>query len=238
MRQRIRWFALHGVVRGLAKFGLRSGDPQARLVADPVVREDPAAFADQLRDKGPLIRCRAVLMTVDHGVAHELLRSDDFRVTELGGNLPKPLPWIAKKTDPGLLHPLRRAVAAVGRTARSHPVPQVGVVGVHPESRCDAAGAGRTDRDRAARRTRGQHRRRRHRRPLLLPTSGHRHRRRTRRARRRSATHPALRRDGCAQPRHRAVMAAVPAGAIRASSASTAGWPNICSSCAATPARI
>ena len=107
MRQRIRWFALHGVVRALAKFGLRSGDPQARLVADPVVREDPAAFADQLRDKGPLIRCRAVLMTVDHGVAHELLRSDDFRVTEQGGNLPKPLPWIAKKTDPGLLHPLR-----------------------------------------------------------------------------------------------------------------------------------
>ena len=107
MRQRIRWFALHGVVRALAKFGLRSGDPQARLIADPVVREDPAAFADQLRDKGPLIRCRAVLMTVDHGVAHELLRSDDFRVTEQGGNLPKPLPWIAKKTDPGLLHPLR-----------------------------------------------------------------------------------------------------------------------------------
>ena len=107
MRQRIRWFALHGVVRALAKFGLRSGDPQARLVADPAVREDPAAFADELRDKGPLIRCRAVLMTVDHGVAHELLRSDDFRVTELGGNLPKPLRWIAKKTDPGLLHPLR-----------------------------------------------------------------------------------------------------------------------------------
>jgi cytochrome P450 len=107
MRQRIRWFALHGVVRGLSKLGLRSGDPQARLIADPAVRENPGAFADQLRDKGPLIRCRAVLMTVDHGVAHELLRSDDFRVTELGGNLPKPLRWVAQKTDPGLLHPLR-----------------------------------------------------------------------------------------------------------------------------------
>jgi cytochrome P450 len=107
MRQRIRWFALHGVVRGLSRLGLRNGDPQARLIADPAVRENPGAFADELRDKGPLIRCRAVLMTVDHGVAHELLRSDDFRVTELGGNLPKPLRWIAKKTDPGLLHPLR-----------------------------------------------------------------------------------------------------------------------------------
>src|SRR6478672_11287462 len=107
MRQRIRWFALHGVVRGLSRLGLRNGDPQARLIADPAVRENPGAFADELRDKGPLIRCRAVLMTFDHSVAHELLRSDDFRVTELGGNLPKPLRWIAKKTDPGLLHPLR-----------------------------------------------------------------------------------------------------------------------------------
>ena len=107
MRQRIRWFALHGVVRGLSKIGLRSGDPQARLIADPAVREDPGAFADQQRSKGPVIRCRAVLMTFDHAVAHELLRSDDFHVTELGGNLPKPLRWIAEKTDPGLLHPLR-----------------------------------------------------------------------------------------------------------------------------------
>ncbi|MGZ6780498.1 MAG: cytochrome P450 [Mycobacterium sp.] len=107
MRQRIRWVALHGVVRGLSKLGLRKGDPQARLIADPTVREDPAAFADDVRQRGPMIRCRAVLLTLDHAVAHELLRSDDFRVTEQGGNLPKPLRWVARKTDPGLLHPLR-----------------------------------------------------------------------------------------------------------------------------------
>ena len=107
MRQRIRWFALHGVVRGLSKFGLRSGDPQARLIADPAVRENPGAFAEEQRDKGPVIRCRAVLMTFDHAVAHELLRSDDFRVTELGGNLPRPLRWIAQKTDPGQLNTAR-----------------------------------------------------------------------------------------------------------------------------------
>jgi hypothetical protein len=107
MRQRIRWLALHGVIRGLSKVGTRNGDPQARLIADPVVRENPAAFADECRVRGPIIRCRAVLLTFDHGVAHELLRSDDFSVTEQGGNLPKPLRWVAKKADPGLLHPLR-----------------------------------------------------------------------------------------------------------------------------------
>ncbi|OBK72001.1 cytochrome P450 [Mycobacterium sp. 1274761.0] len=107
MRERIRWLALHGFIRGVSKAAVRSGDPQARLIADPAVRENPGAFADECRGRGPVIRCRAVLLTFDHGVAHELLRSDDFRVTEQGGNLPKPLRWLARKTDPGLLHPLK-----------------------------------------------------------------------------------------------------------------------------------
>jgi cytochrome P450 len=107
MRQRIRWLALHGVIRGLAAVGMRRGDPQARLIADPAVRANPAAFADELRAQGPLIRGRAVLMTVDHAVANELLRSDDFRVSSIGANLPRPLQWVLRRTDEGLLHPLQ-----------------------------------------------------------------------------------------------------------------------------------
>lgn len=107
MRQRIRWLALHGVIRGLSTVGLRSGDPQARLIADPEVRANPAAFADELRGRGPVIRCRRVLITFDHAVANELLRSDDFQVSAIGANLPRPLPWVVDKTDTGLLHPLR-----------------------------------------------------------------------------------------------------------------------------------
>jgi len=107
LRHRIRWLALHGVIRALSKVGARrDGDPQARLIADPTVRADPAAFADELRDRGPLIRCRAVLMTVDHQVANEMLRSEDFRVSALGAGLPAPLRWINRKTHPGLLHPI------------------------------------------------------------------------------------------------------------------------------------
>lgn len=107
LQQRIRWLALHGVIRGMSKVGVRrTGDPQARLISDPAVRADPAAFADELRERGPIIRCRAVLLTFDHRVAHELLRSDDFRVSSLGGGLPQPLRWINEKTHPGLLHPI------------------------------------------------------------------------------------------------------------------------------------
>lgn len=106
MRERIRWLALHGVIRGLSAVGMRQGDPQARLIADPQVRADPASFADELRGRGPVIRCRAVFLTFDHTVGHELLRSEDFRVNRLGGGLPKPLRWIVDKTNTGLLHPI------------------------------------------------------------------------------------------------------------------------------------
>jgi cytochrome P450 len=106
MKQRIRWMALHGFVRGVSRIAVRRGDPQARLIADPLVREDPAAFADEMRPRGPVIRGRAGLLTFDHQVANELLRSDDFRVSSLGGNLPPPLQWVMRKTDPGLLHPI------------------------------------------------------------------------------------------------------------------------------------
>ncbi len=107
LTHRIRWLALHGVIRATSTIGARrGGDLQARLIADPAVRADPAAFADELRGHGPLIRCRAVLMTVDHQVANEILRSEDFRVTALGAGLPAPLRWINRKTHPGLLHPI------------------------------------------------------------------------------------------------------------------------------------
>ena len=107
MRQRLRWLALHGVVRALSAIGMRRGDPQARMIADPVVRADPAAFADEIRVRGAVVRCRAVLMTFDHGAANDVLRSDDFEVSAQGGGLPRPLRWVVDRTDTGLLHPLQ-----------------------------------------------------------------------------------------------------------------------------------
>jgi cytochrome P450 len=106
VRQRIRWLAIHGVTRGVSKLLARRGDPQGRLIADPVVRDNPVEFTEELRALGPIVRCRAVYMTVEHKVAFDLLRSDDFRVIAMGSNLPKPLQWVANRTRPDLLHPL------------------------------------------------------------------------------------------------------------------------------------
>ncbi len=107
MKERLHWFAMHGVVRAVAKWSARRGDPQARLLADPALRADPVPFYDELRAQGPLIQARVSYLTVDHAVASELLRSEDFRVISLGSGLPAPLRWLEARTRDNLLHPLR-----------------------------------------------------------------------------------------------------------------------------------
>ncbi|MBU3706800.1 MAG: cytochrome P450 [Mycobacterium sp.] len=106
MRERLHWLAMHGVVRSAAGLSARRGDPQARLLTDPALRADPMAFYDELRRQGPLIRARVSYLTVDHAVAHELLRSEDFRVISMGSSLPAPLRRLERRTRTDLLHPL------------------------------------------------------------------------------------------------------------------------------------
>jgi cytochrome P450 len=98
---------MHGFVRGVAAIGVRRGDLQARLIADPTVADDPVPFYEQLRAQGPLVKGRVNYLTADHALAHELLRSDDFRVVNMGSNLPAPLRWLERLTRDDFLHPLR-----------------------------------------------------------------------------------------------------------------------------------
>lgn len=107
MKERLHWLAMHGFIRGLAKLGLRRGDLHARLIADPAVAADPVPFYDELRAAGSLVKGRVTYLTADHALAHELLRSDDFRVLIYGVNLPAPLRWLEGRTRDDLLHPLR-----------------------------------------------------------------------------------------------------------------------------------
>ncbi|WP_305728633.1 cytochrome P450 [Mycobacterium sp. GA-1285] len=106
LRHRIRWLAVHGFVRGASKLLARRGDPQGRMIADPTVRADPVTFAEELRAQGPMVEAAIVHLTVDHGIASDLLRSDDFEVLPIGSNLPKPVKWVADRTKTDLLHPL------------------------------------------------------------------------------------------------------------------------------------
>ena len=106
MKDRLHWFAMHGVVRAAADWSAKRGDLQARLMADPAVRADPVPFYEELRSHGPMVRSRVGYLTVDHAIAHELLRSDDFRVISMGSSMPAPLRWLERRTRADLLHPL------------------------------------------------------------------------------------------------------------------------------------
>jgi cytochrome P450 len=107
MRERLHWLSMHGAVRAFATLSARRGDPQARLLADPEVRADPFPYFEELRARGPLVRTGIGWLTVDHGVAHELLRSEQFRVIVVGENLPAPMRWLERRTRTAGLHPLR-----------------------------------------------------------------------------------------------------------------------------------
>jgi cytochrome P450 len=98
---------MHGFIRGAAALGARRGDVQARLIADPAVAADPVHYYDEVRARGKLVKGRVAYLTADHALAHELLRSDDFRVLIFGSNLPAPLRWLERRTRDDLLHPLR-----------------------------------------------------------------------------------------------------------------------------------
>ena len=107
MKARIRWIAAHAVVRYGAKKAAQAGDPQAMLIADPETRANPRQVYERIRATGPLVKTRISNITVDHQLVHDLLRSDDFRVTQFGGALPAPLRYIESKTRSKALHPLK-----------------------------------------------------------------------------------------------------------------------------------
>ena len=106
MRERLHWLTMHGLLRSAANWSARKGDPQARFFADPTLRADPIPFFEELRAQGPLVRARVSFLTVDHATAHDLLRSDDFRVISMGGGLPPALRWLERRTRADVLHPL------------------------------------------------------------------------------------------------------------------------------------
>ena len=88
---------MHGFFRGAAAVGVRRGDLNSRLIADPAVAANPVPFYDEVRALGPLVKSRVSYLAVDHGLASELLRSEDFRVLMMGSNLPKPLAWLERE---------------------------------------------------------------------------------------------------------------------------------------------
>ena len=88
LRHGVRWTLEHGLARAVTSRAARRGDPQAQLIMDPAVREDPYATLDRLRAGGPVVQGRLSLLSARHGVCSEVLRSDDFGVVGSEALLP------------------------------------------------------------------------------------------------------------------------------------------------------
>ncbi|MDT4913708.1 MAG: hypothetical protein QOC66_2836, partial [Pseudonocardiales bacterium] len=96
MRMMARWVVLHGLGRFATRRWAAQGDPQARLIADPAVRDDPYPVYEEIRAGGDLNATRLGFISASHAVAHSVLRSDDFRTTSVSSSVLPRLQWIER----------------------------------------------------------------------------------------------------------------------------------------------
>jgi cytochrome P450 len=78
MRSAARWAATHGVMRLAIRARARGGNPDAQVLRDRAVREDPFAHYERLRTAAPLVGGAFSKVSVHHDVCTEVLRSADF----------------------------------------------------------------------------------------------------------------------------------------------------------------
>ena len=88
VRAGVRWGLQHGLVRGLLARAAKEGDPQARLIVDASLRDDPYPVHEQVRARGRLVRGRLTWVTASHAVTKEVLRSPDFAASGSEAALP------------------------------------------------------------------------------------------------------------------------------------------------------
>ncbi|SNR82669.1 hypothetical protein SAMN04488107_0082 [Geodermatophilus saharensis] len=93
-RSGVRWAATHGVMRLAIRARARAGNPDAEVLRDPAVREDPYAHYERLRTPAPLVGGAFSKVSVHHAVCTEVLRSGDFG--QIGGSRTEGLPPVLR----------------------------------------------------------------------------------------------------------------------------------------------
>jgi cytochrome P450 len=105
-RMWLRWATLDGVPRAALAVQARRGDPLARLLIGPLRGGDPHTLTEQVRASGRLVRTPFAWVTADRELCRTVLRDNDFKVSNPANmNLPAPITWLIRHTDPQLPHP-------------------------------------------------------------------------------------------------------------------------------------
>lgn len=93
-RSAVRWAATHGTMRLAIRARARAGNPDAEILVDPALREDPFAHYEKLRTGAALVPGAFARTSVHHDVCTEVLRSDD--VGQIGGTRAEGLPPVLR----------------------------------------------------------------------------------------------------------------------------------------------
>jgi cytochrome P450 len=118
-RSAVRWAATHGAMRLAIRARARAGNPDAEVLRDPSVREDPFAHYERLRTDRPLVGGAFARVSVHHDVCTEVLRSEDFGM--IGGTRADGLPPL-----------LRRALLLAGPRPSIGPIDPPSMLAVDP----------------------------------------------------------------------------------------------------------
>ena len=94
VRSAVRWGATHGAMRLAIRARARAGNPDAEILLDPAVREDPYEHYERLRTSAPFAGGAFARVSVHHDVCTDVLRSDAFG--QIGGNRTDGLPPVLK----------------------------------------------------------------------------------------------------------------------------------------------
>jgi cytochrome P450 len=102
----VRWATLQGAPRAFLAMQARRGEPLARLLVGPQRGGDPYPLIQQIRARGRLARTPIAWATTDHEICRTVLRDNRFKVANPANmNLPKPINWLIRHTDPQLPNP-------------------------------------------------------------------------------------------------------------------------------------
>ncbi|PRY50124.1 hypothetical protein LY71_104161 [Geodermatophilus tzadiensis] len=94
VRRTVRWAATHGAMRMAIRARARAGNPDAEVLRDPAVREDPFPRYERLRTAAPFAPGAFAKASVHHAVCTEVLRSDAFG--QIAGGRTDGLPWVLR----------------------------------------------------------------------------------------------------------------------------------------------
>ncbi|MBM7808969.1 cytochrome P450 [Geodermatophilus bullaregiensis] len=119
VRSAVRWAATHGAMRLAIRARARAGNPDAEVLRDPAVREDPFAHYERLRTAAPFAGGAFARVSVHHDVCTDVLRSDDFG--QIGGNRTEGMPPL-----------LRTALRLAGPRRSTGPIDPPSMLAVDP----------------------------------------------------------------------------------------------------------